>query len=192
MNEQLKEIKRLHDLLKDNPFWLNFDIHLYMDVLTQFRQLHNIYFGSSDKTNPCYVMLSAIYHDFNAMISSEMYCLEKRTIDKVDSKIIIMLQTYLTLVHGLFDKRDLSEVFGYNCRCIKGNYSLSTLKAIYDEAKKEYYVVNVVPESKREVIIKLCEKELEKFHYDKTWWQEALAELKEGRKEVKKFWLFKS
>lgn len=193
MTDQLKEIKRMHDIIKSDPFWITFDKSLYYDLLMSIRSLNNIIYDCADETNPYYVIWKCMYHDFMAMWCTEISRLRDGYEGNIDSEVILVLQTYLTIVHSLFEERDYDDIIGYTCVRKNGKYHLSSYKALYDEDKKEYYAAGLVDESQRDFIIKLCEDLKSKAHSEesKKWYDDALDDLHSGKKLINKCWLFK-
>jgi len=193
MTEQLEKIKRMHDIIKSDPFWITFDLSLYHDILISFKDLNNIIYGSADKTNPYYAMWLCINHDFMAMWCIEDSKLRHGYEGKIPSNVILVFQTFLTLVHGLFEDRYCDEFTVYTCSYKNGEYHLATYRSLYDEDTKEYYVVGLVEEKQRESLIKACKALQEKARVEesKKWYDIALKELYTGEKLIQKCWLFK-
>ena len=185
------KLRTLHDSIKESPYWLSFDERLAYDLLGEMHNLGEYCWGIAGNENPYYVMIRCITHDFNAMISNLRWCLKHHEKSENEhSNVIVVLQTFLTLVHGLLDgRRDEDDVVGYTCT----SNNFKTFKSLYDPALHEYYAVNVIREKNVPALLKWLDCQYEKrpdSHLGK-WCKDAAEEMRSGKQIVGRQWLIK-
>jgi hypothetical protein len=186
--KQLTEMRSLHDMIKELPYWMTFDIKLLNDVIKNFRKLTCCVWKSSDETNPYYVILRCVTHDFNAMLSSMPYWVKDGEFEEKKADIIMVLQTYLMNVHRLLDNERTEEVVvGYTYSTVKG---ICKFQAEWDEEEKKYYAVNIIKTSQVPAIRKWCKKYADLGHLSNTkeYAVRCIEELDKGEKIIGKHW----
>lgn len=183
---RIEKIKELHNVIKDNPFWVSFDERYFGGLLDLYKKLSwEIYDRESEclRTDPYYVMLSAVTHDFNAMIGNLRWKLKDGKQLENMGDIICVLQTYLANVHGLFDKEREETVVGYTY-----TNDLKKYMCIIEETSKKYIACNCI---KRKNILALERKlsnDLRLDYVDKKWYSQCLLDIKENKQIIGNKW----
>lgn len=184
--DRIEKIKELHDLIKENPFWTSFDERYFGGLLDLYKKLSwDIYDHESEcmRTDPYYVMLSAVTHDFNAMIGNLRWKLKDGKPLENMGDIICVLQTYLSNVHGLFDKERDETVVGYTY-----TNDLKKYMCIIDESSKRYIAYNCIKRKNIPALERKLSNSLNLGYIDKTWYRECLSEIKENKQFIGNKW----
>ena len=192
--ERWENLIRLHDKIKENPYWLNFDQRFLKELVKDFRELNNNVWGVKDETNPYYVMLRATGHDFSCMLTNIQYWMEDNNYDEFESRrpnIILTMQTFLMNVHRMLDDREEIDdtVIGFTA----AGKDLKTYVCEWFEDDNEYRALNLIRRSSIEGLRKwLSDRANLKYTcYTKEWAEECLKELDEGKTIIGKFWKIK-
>lgn len=185
--DRIEKIKELHDIIKENPFWVTFDERYFGGLLDLYKKLScEIYDRESEclRTDPYYVMLSNVTHDFNAMISNLRWKLKDEKPLENMGDIICVLQTYLTNVHGLFDKEREGTVIGYTY------YSNGLEKYIcfIDETSKKYIAYKCIKTKNIEALERKLNNSLRLDYVDKKWYSQCLLDIKENKQIIGNKW----
>lgn len=183
---RIERIKELHDLIKENPFWTSFDERYFGGLLDLYKKLSwDIYDRESEcmRTDPYYVMLSAVTHDFNAMIGNLRWKLKDGKPLENMGDIICVLQTYLSNVHGLFDKERDETVVGYTY-----TNDLKKYMCIIDETSKKYIAYNCIKRKNIPALERKLSNNLNLDYIDKTWYHQCLSEIKENKQFIGNKW----
>lgn len=184
--DRIERIKELHDLIKENPFWTSFDERYFGGLLDLYKKLSwDIYDHESEcmRTDPYYVMLSAVTHDFNAMIGNLRWKLKDGKPLENMGDIICVLQTYLSNVHGLFDKERDETVVGYTY-----TNALKKYMCIIDETSKKYIAYNCIKRKNIPALERKLSNSLNLGYIDKTWYRQCLSEIKENKQFIGNKW----
>lgn len=183
-----EELKQLHDKIKENPYWMSFDKVFLPELLNDLYRIGCLYYDYMDYTNPYYAMLRALTHDYNCLIDLIRYSIKKREDYKYMDKAIVVFQTYLTLIHGMIEGNRQEDVVGYLLK----NGDLKKYLSLYDESKKQFYVVNVISSKGIPAVIEYCEKFVKHGSGSiKDWCEQCLEEIKNGEKIIGRHWLIK-
>lgn len=184
--ERIEKIKKLHDIIKENPFWVTFDERYFGGLLDLYKKLSwEIYDHQSEclRTDPYYVMLSNVTHDFNAMISNLRWRLnEDKPLENMGD-IICVLQTYLTNVHGLFDKEREGTVIGYTY-----SNDLKKYICLIDEKSQKYIAYNCIKRKSIERLERKLSNDLRLDYVDKKWYNQCLLDIKENKQIIGNKW----
>ena len=147
--KRLTNVRKAHDELKENPFWINFDNRFLPDVLKKFSEISRNYWGIADKSNPYYAVIRAVTHDFNCMLgnisdSIKLGRFEERWSEHIGDVIMVM-QVYLMNIHRIIDHNEYNgNVVGYTFDRLKGIQKFQAFKkddetyVVYHVIKKEY------------------------------------------------------
>jgi hypothetical protein len=125
-------------------------------------------------------MLDKVTHDFNAMISNLRWKLKDNEPIENKGDIICVLQTYLTNVHGLFDKEREETVIGYTY-----SNGLTKFICLFDETSQKYIAYNCI---KTKNIEALERKLNNSIHGDKKWHSQCLSDIKENKQIIGDRW----
>lgn len=183
---RIEKIKELHDVIKDNPFWVSFDERYFGGLLDLYKKLSwEIYDHESEclRTDPYYVMLSAVTHDFNAMISNLRWRLKEEKPLENMGDIICVLQTYLANVHGLFDKEREETVVGYTY-----TNNLKKYMCLIDEKSQKYVAYNCIKRKDIERLERKLSNNLRLDYVDKKWYSQCLLDIKENKQIIGNKW----
>ena len=117
MNEKrLEELRKLHDEVKEHPFWKTMDIDFHADCVSSLKSLLNMFIGGflgdERKSNPHFVLLYPTMHNlFSSILSAQvMYKQMHKNITETPAfgNYVMCLQTALQIVHcyldGIFDE----------------------------------------------------------------------------------------
>lgn len=184
--DRIERIKELHDLIKENPFWTSFDERYFGGLLDLYKKLSwNIYDHESEcsRTDPYYVMLSAVTHDFNAMIGNLRWKLKDGKQLENMGDIICVLQTYLANVHGLFDKERNETVVGYTY-----TNDLKKYMCRIDETSKKYVAYNCIKRKNISALERKLSNRLNLDYIDKKWYNQCLLDIKENKQIIGNKW----
>lgn len=194
--ERLAKFRKAHDVVKDNPYWMNFDEKFLPELIEDFFNLTGCRWGTADESNPYYVILRCCGHDVCCMLSNMRYKLEGKyghIEQSFKEHFIIVLQAYLSNAHRLIDGHDFNEnIVGYTDTNGLHLKKFTVLKS--DDKFNPYYAVRVI---QTEDEYKKMKDWLEKWAgrdfecNTKTWAIECLAELNAGNKIIGKNWLIK-
>ena len=194
MSLSIKEfIVETHDEIKENPFWMNFDLRFIKGLIQQFRKFDKLrmteLYREFSINNPYLIMIDKCYHDVHAMMSNIQFEIDEfGEIRKYHiGTIVTVLQTYLTNYHALIDNERKGSIIGYTSN---GGENLKKYKAIYDDEKKKYFAYNVIKEKERDKLKKYLESQLEKSWVDINWYHQCLQELNNGDKFIGEHWMF--
>lgn len=181
--DRIEKIKELHDVIKDNPFWTSFDERYFGGLLDLYKKLSwEIYDHESEcmRTDPYYVMLSAVTHDFNAMISNLRWKLKEEKPLENMGDIICVLQTFLANAHGLFDKERDETVVGYTYY-----NGLKKYMCLIDGKSKKYIAYNCIKKKNIEAL----ERKLSNSTIgDIKWYNQCLLDIKENKQIIGNKW----
>lgn len=183
---RIEKIKKLHDIIKENPFWVSFDERYFGGLLDLYKKLScEIYDRESEclRTDPYYVMLSSVTHDFNAMISNLRWRLKEEKPLENMGDIICVLQTFLTNVHGLFDKERDETVVGYTY-----TNGLKKYICLIDEKSKKYIAYNCIKRKSIERLERKLSNDLHLDYVDKKWYNQCLLDIKENKQIIGNKW----
>lgn len=183
----IESLKNKHELVKNNPYWINFDEKYLPGMLDMFRDMVNNVWGTGDTLNPYYVILRCCTHDVNAMISSIQYMIkeEKEFTKDEFGNVITVLQTFLTNVHALVDgDRAKDDVIGYLFTFDKSG--LRKLKSVYDTDKNEWRALNIIKATDIEKVKKLVNHylKLKDTRAIKQWAIECINDIESGEKII--------
>lgn len=184
--ERLAEMRVLHDKIKEHPYWMTFDAKFLPSLLEDFRELTLTVWDSADNTSPYYVVLRAVTHDFNKMLSNVREWLKHDKFKPHEGSVIAVMQAYLMNIHRLLDGGDADgAVVGFTYF----GKDLEKYEALYDEEEKTYYAVNVVKRS----YLPEIEKILTKFGRccskgTRELVEECRRDIEEGRQIIGKMW----
>lgn len=184
--DRIEKIKELHDLIKDNPFWVTFDERYFGGLLDLYKKLSwGIYDHESEclRTDPYYVMLSAVTHDFNAMIGNLRWKLKDGKPLENMGDIICVLQTYLANVHGLFDKEREETVVGYTY-----TNDLKKYMCLIGETSKKYIAYNCIKRKNIPALERKLSNNLRLDYVDKKWYSQCLLDIKENKQIIGNKW----
>lgn len=184
--DRIERIKELHDIIKENPFWTSFDERYFGGLLDLYKKLSwEIYDHESEcmRTDPYYVMLSTVTHDFNAMIGNLRWKLKDGKPLENMGDIICVLQTYLSNVHGLFDKERDETVVGYTY-----TNDLKKYMCIIDETSKKYIAYNCIKRKNIPALERKLSNSLNLDYIDKKWYNQCLLEIKENKQFIGNKW----
>lgn len=184
--DRIEKIKELHDIIKENPFWTSFDERYFGGLLDLYKKLSwEIYDRESEclRTDPYYVMLSAVTHDFNAMISKLRWKLKDNEPIENKGDIICVLQTYLANVHGLFDKEREETVVGYTYY-----NGLNKYMCRIDEASNKYIAYNCIKRKDIPALERKLSNNLRLDYVDKKWYSQCLSDIKENKQIIGNKW----
>ena len=193
--ERLSNLRKLHDSIKENPFWLTFDKQFLPELGKEFYNLALNVWGASDDTNPYYVVLRGCTHDFCCMSRSLEYYVQCGMYDKYKDAYIITMQAFLQNVHCLIDNvipddKVLGYLPNYN---IHNESHLTTLISEWFEDEGKYRCLNLIKQKSIEGIKKwLSDRANLKYtSYTTEWARECLQEIEEGKTIIGKYWKIK-
>lgn len=184
--DRIEKIKELHDVIKDNPFWTSFDERYFGGLLDLYKKLSwEIYDHESEcmRTDPYYVMLSAVTHDFNAMISNLRWKLKEEKPLENMGDIICVLQTFLANAHGLFDKERDETVVGYTY-----SNGLKKYICLNDGNSNKYIAYNCIKRKSIERLERKLSNDLRLDYVDKKWYNQCLLDIKENKQIIGNKW----
>lgn len=184
--DRIEKIKELHNIIKENPFWITFDERYFGGLLDLYRKLSNeIYDHQSEclRTDPYYVMLSNVTHDFNAMINNLRWKIKDNKPIENKGDVICVLQTYLTNVHGLFDKEREGTVVGYTY-----TNNLKKYMCLIDETSKKYIAYNCIKRKNIKPLEHKLSNDLRLDYVDKKWYNQCLLDIKENKQIIGNKW----
>lgn len=170
--KELKEAQlKLHDEIKEHPFWITFDAQLFPSV---FRMMSDLY-GLIIKGNPLYdsnphlVLLYRLTHDFNCNAGEyKKFLLD----NNLRGMFITVLQTYLSNMHNVIEGRITDNPVQY---LLNKNGDFFKYVTVYEDSK--YRVVLVKDRKSVEGYIQGCKKLLLKHetfmkeHSDPYGWR---------------------
>ncbi len=176
----LEKLKTLHDKIKENPYWLNFDTNFLIDLIEDFKEL----VGSltyNDK-NAYDTILRACTHDMYYILRNLTYWAKWETFKFMRSDIILVLQTFLSNVHCLIDNIESTDgVIGYGY----GNGELNTYYSKWSDNEQKYKILNVISTKQKfdRIIryLKACAESSPK--YTKAWAVQCLNDI-ENKQEI--------
>lgn len=185
--ERLAQMRILHDRIKEHPYWINFDINLLEDVRKDFRELSCCVWNSADATNPYYVVLRCVTHDFNCMLSNIPYWVKEGKFDERMGETILVLQTYLMNIHRLLDQEK------YDDNIVAYTYLGKDIKKFgveWDEEKGKYIAINIIKKKNVDGIRKWCDKfaNLPNPSNTRDFARQCLEELNRGETFIGKWW----
>lgn len=183
---RIEKIKELHDLIKENPFWTTFDERYFGGLLDLYKKLSwEIYDPESwhKRDDPYYVVLDKVTHDFNAMLSNLRWRLKEDKSIENKGDIICVLQTYLTNVHGLFDKEREGTVIGYTYY-----NGLTKFICLFDEKSQKYIAYNCIKTKNIEALERKLNNNLRLDYVDKKWYNQCLSDIKENKQFIGNNW----
>lgn len=193
--ERLAKFRKAHDIVKDNPYWMNFDEKFLPELIEYFLDLTECRWGTADESNPYYVILRCCGHDVCCMLNNMRYKLEGKCPIEQSFKehFIIVLQSYLSNAHRLIDGHDFNEnIVGYTDTNGLHLKKFTVLKS--DDKFKPYYAVHVVQTEEEYKEMKDWLYKWVGYNYEcntKKWAIECLVELDAGNKIIGKHWLIK-
>lgn len=154
VEELKKEQLKLHDEIKEHPFWITFDAQLFPSV---FKMMSDLY-GLLIKSNPLYdrsphlVLLYRLTHDFNGNARNyKNFLLD----DKLRGMFITVLQTYLSNMHNVIEDRIANNPVQY---LLSSDGKFFKYVTVYEDSK--YRVVLVKDRGSIEGYIQGCKKSL--------------------------------
>jgi len=112
---QESELKRLHDAIKEHPYWISFHFELLKkDVIPMYREVlgiyselrHNKEYAKSD--SPWFSMMSTIYHDFSAMLRYLGYSSREKN-EEFAKFYLPTLQNFLQILHCFIEGTDSED-----------------------------------------------------------------------------------
>lgn len=188
----IESLKNKHELVKNNPYWINFDEKYLPGMLDMFRDMVNNVWGTGDTSNPYYVILQCCTHDVNAMISTIQYMIEEEKEFTKDEfgNVITVLQTFLTNVHALVDgDRAKENAIGYLYNFTKNG--LRKFKSVYDTDKNEWRAFNIIKPTDVEKVRKLVNPylKLKDTRAMKQWAAECIDDIDSGKKIIGGFYI---
>jgi len=146
MNEKrLENLRRLHDEVKEHPFWKTMDIGFHADCVDSLKGLLNTFiggfWGDEREKNPHFALLYPIMHGlFSSILSAKiMYKQMHKNITDTPAfgNYVLCLQTALQIVHcyldGVFDE---DEMVAY-----EPHLHFNKDKDTYDECTYKTYAV---------------------------------------------------
>ena len=202
----------IHDLIKGNPFWINFDYSFLKGLLKQYDDLSSEiwplkYLSTEngkteyDRTNPYAPLLNAVTHDFNAMLSWMRYRIaEDKTEDirKFQGEIVQVLQTYLSIAHSLLlghtlpkDESATSYTFNHYGYSLQNYEHICKLKALYDEDRSGWHAYEVTNMQYLPLVKKYLEKVVDRNLTESSvnWAKDGLNDIQEGRIIIGRHWI---
>lgn len=185
--ERLSRIKTLHDLIKNHPYWMAFENRFLNDIRSYFCELLCLVSDSSDETNPYYVILRCITHDFNCMLRNIPYWIEDGKFDTYKGDAIMVMQTYLMNVHGLIEGRKPEDnVIAYTYL----GKNIKKYQTEWDDEQKKYFAVNVIKPEDIPDVRHWCENyaNLSRTSATRDWARQCLVEIERGEKLIGKHW----
>lgn len=183
--ERRIRVRSLHDEIKAHMFWREFDAKWLPDLAGLYRELSDNIWDSSDATNPHYVILRSVTHDFNAMLSSLEYG-GKEAFPGAWGDVVTVLQTYLSDVHRMCDGIVCENAVGYT---YTNSSKLTKFTALYDEGKKEWYCVNVIHEKNVPALVKMLESLSAKSRENtREWIKECMDDINRGEAVIGRSW----
>lgn len=146
MNEKrLENLRKLHDEIKEHPFWKTMDIGFHADCVDSLKGLLNTFIGGfcgdEREKNPHFVLLYPIMHGlFSSILSAKiMYRQMHKNITDTPAfgNYVLCLQTALQIVHcyldGIFDE---DEIVSY-----EPHLHFNKEEDTYDECTYKTYAV---------------------------------------------------
>lgn len=193
-NAKIK-LKELHDLIKEHPFWYNFDEKFLNDLTKLYSDvLCNVYEGleMSERKNPYAVLLSALHHDFSCMLGF----LKRNGPSKVNKDYIMVLQTYLQNLHRALEwdasTSSNEPVIGFN---LKGGYG-EALKFKVIHLNEKLKAVNCITD--RDLLKKYIAHNKDRYaghsFYKDTykWYTKCEEEIEKGKNIIGETWLIEN
>lgn len=207
MQDWKNKLRVIHDKIKENPYWINFDDRLLLDLVHDFRELSDNYWNLEKSVygkDPYYEVLRVCCHDFNAMLSNIQYWQQDEIWEKEKWKVVLVLQTYLSNIHRMIDEINPCDtvVTGYTvsmkCKNFKAYLlGLKTFVAewIEDEKsdKSRYYALNLIEPKSLNGLKKILEEDAKDKRHPNTqaWAIECLKNIEDGKTIIGKTWKIK-
>jgi hypothetical protein len=183
----MKELIKLHDEIKNHPFWNNFDVELFSGVFKMMRDLCGLLYKNNliVDTNPHATLINCSTHDFNCISSRYRELL-------IDTKTrgiyTLVLQTYLSNMHRIIEGVIEDNPVQYNITYKNNEYTLHKYVTVLCDNNKTYRMLLVINESEVDKYIKVfetCIKKQEEYlknHEDTFGWRNK--EIKYYKKEI--------
>lgn len=186
MNE-LNKIKRLHDTIKEHPFWLTHDMHYFKSLLNLFYDLPTTSSCRELKDTPYYMMLDVTVHDVRAMIGHNLFRIEEGKDIENLGNIILVLQTYLSNIHGLFEQR-AGKVVGYTLDM--GKYGIIRYQYFITDEHPNGIVLNVIPKKSLAGLKKIADRYISKPLYEegKEFGMRMLKDIEDNKQIIADHW----
>lgn len=107
IKKYLGDIRKIHDDIKEHPYWINFNNIFLKDILSLFNRISSNVWCISDNTNPYYTLINHLTHDFNTMLFKiKMSIRDGKFQEEWEDHmgdVIMVLQVYLQNIHRLID-----------------------------------------------------------------------------------------
>lgn len=192
--EQIEELRKFHNRIKEHPYWKTFDKNLLPELGKEFYYRPYI---PTDNTNPYNVVLKSISHDFSCMCRSFDFYISSGMYDKYKDAYIVTLQAYLQNLHMLIDAKEnqkdervIAYLPDYN---IGSTSHLITLISEWFDDEQRYRCLNLIPKKSIEDVKKyLLEMSSLKGRKNTVKWaKESLQDIIDGKNIIGKFWKIK-
>ena len=182
----MKELIKLHDEIKNHPFWNNFDVELFSGVFKMMRDLCGLLYKNNliVDTNPHATLIKGSTHDFNCISSRYRELL----LDvKTRGIYTLVLQTYLSNMHRIIEGVIEDNPVQYNITYKNNEYTLHKYVTVLCD-NRTYRMLLVINESEVDKYIKAFETRIKKQeeylenHEDEYGWRNK--EIKYYKKEI--------
>lgn len=195
--ERLEKLRKAHDIVKDSPYWMNFDEKFLPELIEDFlNMMECTWFKPGTEFSPYYTIIRCCGHDVCCMLCNMRYMLSGKygpISQSFREHFIIVLQTYLSNVHRLLDRHEFNEnIVGYtdtNGHHLKKHTVLKS-----DDKFNPYYAVRVIQTQEEfDEMKNWLDKEAsrDKESHTHKWALQCLEELNEGKKIIGEHWLIK-
>jgi hypothetical protein len=184
---KINELKRLSELAKADSFWTDPKIENLGNIIGIFRDMAGNIWKSDDETNPYYVMLRSINHDFCCMLRNLNIDYKAYNDDNILQNVTKVLKSYMDnvdgLVSGVYDKDKVVEGWLY----YKSPKKACKFYSIFNEDNQQYRCLNVLTnEGQLEFVKSWVEKYKTKArtYYSKEWIEECSNDIENGNKII--------